>query len=141
METENQPQKGQTIFIEYSRWKAGQHFITVTQTIPGTKKKVITGRIFLEFDENKKATYRAESPDGKELFGKTDKVYELKNKFKEHGERLAKYQLEKGKESHDANTDDQSSDETEPENDDKGDRAKLTQNIRSRPTTEKNLNR
>lgn len=77
-----------TVFIEYSSAREGQHLITVVQKVD--HERVIIGRIYRDFDpQTKKPSYRAYDFKGNQIFFDTNNLYELKNRFKEHGKSLA----------------------------------------------------
>ena len=80
--------KGKTVFIEYSTNEPKQHFITVVQT--ADHKRITIGRIFREYDqEAKKTNYYAVDHEGNRVFMDFKGLYEIKQQFKEHGERMA----------------------------------------------------
>ena len=83
-------QKGKTVFIEYSTAEKGQHFMTVINYADGKRK--IVGRIFSEYDKEKKQmNYTATDWAGNQIFADTEKLYDLKNKFIERGKALAQF--------------------------------------------------
>jgi hypothetical protein len=84
METQN----SKTVFIEYSNYSAGQHYMTIIQN--ENNKRIIIGRIYRNYDkENHKYTYNAKDFDGNTIFSDTKELHVLKSKFKEHGPILA----------------------------------------------------
>lgn len=77
-----------TVFIEYSTARKNQHFMTVVQVVDG--KRIIIGRIFREYDAEKKKTfYTAKAWEGSDIFFDTHELTALKKKFIEHGKGLA----------------------------------------------------
>ena len=80
--------RGKTVFIEYSSAEKGQHFMTVVQT--QDHKRIIIGRIYREYDNEKKKTqYRATDFQGNQVFVDYKDIYTLKKKFIEYGQSLA----------------------------------------------------
>jgi len=80
--------KGKTVFIEYSTNAPKQHFITVVQSVD--HKRITIGRIFREYvKEAKKTNYYAVDHEGNRVFMDFKGLYEIKQQFKEHGERMA----------------------------------------------------
>jgi hypothetical protein len=80
--------KSKTVFIEYSSYNKGQHFMTVVQT--QDHKRIIIGRVYKVYDkENKKTHYYATDFEGNQVFKNITELYALKQKFIEHGPNLA----------------------------------------------------
>lgn len=80
--------KSKTVFIEYSSYNKGQHFMTVVQT--QDHKRIIIGRVYKEYDkENKKTKYYATDFEGNQVFKDTTELYVLKQKFIEYGPSMA----------------------------------------------------
>jgi hypothetical protein len=76
-----------TVFIEYSSAKAGQHFMTVMQTVDG--KRRIIGRIYRVYDkENKRTTYTAIDWSGTPIFQDYNDLPTLKKQFIKYGKNL-----------------------------------------------------
>jgi len=79
--------KGKTVFVEYSSYEKGQHFMTVVQT--KDHKRIIIGRIYKVYDkENKKTKYLATDFAGNQIFKDTNELTTLKQKFIENGQNL-----------------------------------------------------
>lgn len=98
MDTEkNSPDqpKGKTIFMEYSTWKKGQHFITVLQTLPEHQKKVVIARISMIRDTEGKVLYSAMRPDGKTVITQNHDRVALKKHLAEFGPTYASQELER----------------------------------------------
>lgn len=77
-----------TVFIEYSTFRKGQHFITVVHVEKG--KRQIIGRIFKVYDkENDKYVYYAKDFMGNDVFVDTKELYALKNQFIDCGKTMA----------------------------------------------------
>lgn len=77
----------QVYFVEFTRWKPGQHFITTMRTLDEGKVKQVVARVHLELDENRKATYIAKDSSGTE-FLRSNNIIELKKQLKEYGKTL-----------------------------------------------------
>jgi len=79
--------KGKTVFVEYSSYEKGQHFMTVVQT--KDYKRIIIGRVYKVYDkENKKTKYLATDFFGNQIFKDTNELTALKQKFIENGQNL-----------------------------------------------------
>ncbi|MFH2141269.1 MAG: hypothetical protein ABIJ97_02515 [Bacteroidota bacterium] len=77
-----------TVFIEYSTFRKGQHFMTVVHVEKG--KRQIIGRIFKVYDKEKeKNIYYAKDSMGNDVFVDTKELYALKKQFKECGKSMA----------------------------------------------------
>jgi hypothetical protein len=77
-----------TVFIEYSTFRKGQHFMTVVNVEKG--KRQIIGRIFKVYDkENEKYIYYAKDSMGNDVFVDTKDLYALKKNFIECGKTMA----------------------------------------------------
>jgi hypothetical protein len=80
--------KWKTVFVEYSSYKPGQHFITVIETL--NHKRIIVGRIYREYDKGTgKSKYIAQDFAGNQIFADTNELSAIKKKFIEYGESLA----------------------------------------------------
>lgn len=80
--------ESKTIFIEYSTHDRNEHFMTIAQTLG--YHKVIIGRIFKNYQPGtRNYSYKAVDFNGDEIFGTTENLSELKNRFKKHGRFLA----------------------------------------------------
>ncbi len=80
--------KEKTVFVEYSSYNPGQHFITVIEII--NHKRIIVGRIFRHYDpQTKNSKYIAVDSVGNQIFVDNHDLHDLKNQFKEHGKNLA----------------------------------------------------
>jgi len=85
--------KSRTSFLEYDYARQGQHLITVIQT--HGYQKVIIGRIYREYDKEKKRySYKAADFQGNQMFFNVDNLEELKKQFKENGRFLANTVIE-----------------------------------------------
>jgi hypothetical protein len=94
-EKDSTPQpKGKTVFHKYSTWRNGQHMTTVLQMVPGQEKKVVIGKIYFERNGEEK-TYVAKSADGKKILGVSKSYVDIEKRFAEHGDNLAKREMEK----------------------------------------------
>ncbi len=81
-------QTSKTVFIEYSSYTKGQHFMTVVQT--QDHKRIIIGRVYREYDkENKKSHYYATDFAGNPIFKDAKGLTELKQNFIEYGKTMA----------------------------------------------------
>lgn len=87
-QSNQQAETGQTIFEERTKWKKGEHFITAKQDIPGSENAIVFARVFLEVDENRKATYICKDINGHELFPPSKNLIDLKKQLKEHGKQI-----------------------------------------------------
>lgn len=77
-----------TVFMKYSSYRKGQHFITVIQRLEN--EKFVIGRIYRIYNEHTlKYEYMATNADGNQIFNKTEKLFELEKKFIENGKNLA----------------------------------------------------
>ncbi len=77
-----------TMFLEYDRWKPGQHNISAIIKDPGEKRGQVSARIFTEFSPDKKgATYTAKDAEGNILFS-SPKLWEVKKNIKENSKIL-----------------------------------------------------
>ena len=76
-----------TVFIEYSTFRKGQHFMTVVHVEKG--KRQIIGRIFKVYDKEKeKFSYYAKDWAGNDVFVDTKDIYALKKNFIECGKTM-----------------------------------------------------
>ena len=81
-------QVSKTVFIEYSSFIRGQHFMTVVQT--QDHQRIIIGRMYKEYDQqNKKMMYRATDFAGNPVFEDAKELSEIKRKFIECGPTMA----------------------------------------------------
>ena len=77
------------MFLEYDRWKKGEHTYSAIIKMPGEKRGKVSARIFIEFDgEPKRATYIAKDASGKELFPRMRDLFLLKQEIKKHSREL-----------------------------------------------------
>lgn len=77
-----------TVFMKYSSYRKGQHFITVIQRLEN--EKFVIGRIYKKYNEHTlKYEYMATNADGNPIFNKTEKLFDLEKKFIENGKSLA----------------------------------------------------
>lgn len=77
-----------TMFLEYDRWREGQHNISAIIKEPGSRGKVVA-RIFTEFSgENGRPTYTAKDLQGNILFPPNPKLWEIKKSIRENARPL-----------------------------------------------------
>jgi hypothetical protein len=92
MEKKNAPildyLKGKIVFLEYTTFKKGQHFMSVSWNEKGYHK--VIARIYKAYDlENKKVKYYALDASGNQIYQDLTDLSSLKNKFKKDGKNLA----------------------------------------------------
>jgi hypothetical protein len=80
-----------TMFLEYDRWKEGQHGISAIGKEQGDKRGKVYARIFIDRTDGK-MTYIAKDAEGNEI-ERGDKLWELKKKIRSQAKPL----LEKAK--------------------------------------------
>src|SRR5574337_1577805 len=94
MDTEqNSSPVGQTWYKKFSRWRKGQHFMSIYYYSPEAKKDVFLGRIYLELDKDRKASYKALDPEGKEIIPATRSLIDLEIYLRHTGKELADARL------------------------------------------------